>query len=110
LFPALAYELAVRVPEIGNMIAGKVAKDPLVAINDNPRLPIRFIISSRPEKWIKDQFISTPHTGFRKVSLEETAETKEDIQKYLVHGFKQIYNKTRMQCAKCLGRGRQMTT
>lgn len=55
----------------------------------NPRLPVRFIISSRPERWIGNEFAAL-ESIFHHVSLERNDQTDEDIRLVYISGFQEI--------------------
>jgi len=55
-------------------------------------LPLRFLIASRPEYWIRDSFNQQPLFGMtRRINLSESGNALEDIKKYLRAGFSEIY-------------------
>ncbi|KAF8955800.1 hypothetical protein BDZ97DRAFT_250528 [Flammula alnicola] len=54
-------------------------------------LPVKFILTSRPEPWIQHEFDTSPllpHT--RRMFLKQTSETDEDIRTFLRSGFTNI--------------------
>lgn len=53
--------------------------------------PVRFIISSRPERWIRDEFASESISRtLHHVSLERTDQTDQDIRLVYISGFQEI--------------------
>ncbi|CAA7267838.1 unnamed protein product [Cyclocybe aegerita] len=55
--------------------------------------PVCFVIASRPEPWIKDEFESGLLTrNLRQVALEEANGADEDIRTFLMSGFEDICN------------------
>ncbi|KDR71898.1 hypothetical protein GALMADRAFT_28434, partial [Galerina marginata CBS 339.88] len=62
------------------------------AITDS-RVPLRFLIVSRPESWISDCFNKAPLFRLTKrISVGESLDTYNDIRKYLKDGFAKIYS------------------
>ncbi|KAK1225953.1 hypothetical protein PQX77_011085 [Marasmius sp. AFHP31] len=61
------------------------------AYEQNPQFPLRFLICSRPEAWIREAFVED---RFRKLSktivLDETFEPNRDIMRYYLHHFQEI--------------------
>ncbi|KDR72979.1 hypothetical protein GALMADRAFT_30311, partial [Galerina marginata CBS 339.88] len=144
LFPTIAYQLAIFLPEVAAQIDKTVAGDPAILDKSidvlfkrlivdpltmiyRPELPIvvvidaldecegekvqcdilrllssatlgssqniRFIITSRPEPWIRDKFHSRllfPNAD--QISLEQSLEANEDIRTVFLDGFKSILN------------------
>ncbi|KAF9267043.1 hypothetical protein L218DRAFT_716008 [Marasmius fiardii PR-910] len=59
-------------------------------LGTNP-LPLRFLVCSRPEPWIRDAFYSRSLFGFRKhVVLDNSFSPDEDIERYLRDGFRNV--------------------
>ncbi|PPQ94050.1 hypothetical protein CVT25_009898 [Psilocybe cyanescens] len=57
-------------------------------------LPLRFLIASRPEYWIRDAFeVATIHDLTLPISLNEIGDANGDIEKYLISEFSEICNK-----------------
>ncbi|KAJ8073550.1 hypothetical protein PM082_011826 [Marasmius tenuissimus] len=57
----------------------------------NPSFPLRFLICSRPESWIKDAFCQTPLSRFTKhILLDESFLPSRDIERYYLHAFDEI--------------------
>ncbi|PPQ71356.1 hypothetical protein CVT25_002784 [Psilocybe cyanescens] len=58
-----------------------------------PHIPLRFLIASRPEYWIRDCFVGLPlSSSTRKISLNNPESgTNDDIEKYLTDKFDDIY-------------------
>ncbi|PPQ90685.1 hypothetical protein CVT25_003723 [Psilocybe cyanescens] len=57
-------------------------------------LPLRFLIASRPEYWIRDTFeVGTMHDLTLPISLNEVGDAHGDIERYLVAEFAEICNK-----------------
>ncbi|KAJ8073658.1 hypothetical protein PM082_011936 [Marasmius tenuissimus] len=60
------------------------------AAQQSPRFPLRFMICSRPESWIRQAFAADPLRELtRRISLDES-NADEDILIYLLHEFKEI--------------------
>ncbi|KDR84612.1 hypothetical protein GALMADRAFT_719218 [Galerina marginata CBS 339.88] len=56
-------------------------------------LPLRFLIASRPEFWIRNCFDRQPLFNMtRRINLSESRDALEDIKKYLRDGFSDIYD------------------
>ncbi|KAJ8080337.1 hypothetical protein PM082_017170 [Marasmius tenuissimus] len=63
------------------------------AVRRAPRFPLRFLICSRPEAWIREAFSAEPLREVSKVILlDDQYTTKEDIIKYYRHQFQEIVN------------------
>ncbi|PPQ88234.1 hypothetical protein CVT25_005287 [Psilocybe cyanescens] len=64
-------------------------------------LPLRFLIASRPEYWIRDAFeVGTIHDFTLPISLNEIGDADGDIERYLVAEFAEIFNKySRVMCS-----------
>ncbi|KDR84498.1 hypothetical protein GALMADRAFT_715502 [Galerina marginata CBS 339.88] len=57
-------------------------------------VPLRFLIASRPEFWIRNTFDRQPLFGITKrLELSDSPQASLDIKKYLEDGFADIYNK-----------------
>ena len=54
-----------------------------------PPLPVRFIICSRPESWIRAGFDSV---AIREITLEDDTQAREDIRIYFEDEFGKIFN------------------
>ncbi|KAL0569056.1 hypothetical protein V5O48_012914 [Marasmius crinis-equi] len=58
-----------------------------------PRSPLKFLVCSRPESWIREAFDAEPlHDITQRVILDETFEPSKDIERYYVHEFTNIRN------------------
>ncbi|KAK1226411.1 hypothetical protein PQX77_010622 [Marasmius sp. AFHP31] len=56
-----------------------------------PSFPVRFLVSSRPESWIKDAFRRTPLSRFTKhILLDESFLPSRDIERYYLHAFNEM--------------------
>ncbi|KAL0058605.1 hypothetical protein AAF712_014701, partial [Marasmius tenuissimus] len=56
-----------------------------------PSFPLRFLICSRPESWIKDAFCRTPLSRFTKhILLDESFLPSRDIERYYLRAFDEI--------------------
>ena len=56
------------------------------------RVPLRFLIASRPELWIREAFDQEPLLSVTtQLSLSDSADADLDIGKYLQEGFDEIY-------------------
>ena len=63
------------------------------------KLPLRFLIGSRPESHIRDSFDQESlYTITRRVVLDETFDPRRDIRVYLQDGFEKIYAKNSILC------------
>ncbi|KAF8953460.1 hypothetical protein BDZ97DRAFT_1596300, partial [Flammula alnicola] len=63
----------------------------LGSISQHGNLPIKIVLTSRPEPWIRNEFhtqLLLPHT--RRMFLEQTSETDQDIRIFLRSGFSDI--------------------
>ncbi|KAF8953466.1 hypothetical protein BDZ97DRAFT_1679450, partial [Flammula alnicola] len=63
----------------------------LGSVSRYPNLPVKFILMSRPEPWIRYEFDSPlllPHT--RRMFLKQTSKTNEDVRTFLRSGFLDI--------------------
>ncbi|KAK1225525.1 hypothetical protein PQX77_011533 [Marasmius sp. AFHP31] len=57
----------------------------------NRSFPLRFLICSRPESWIRDAFRRTPLSRFTKhILLDESFYPSRDIERYYLHAFDEI--------------------
>ncbi|KAJ8091634.1 hypothetical protein PM082_020868 [Marasmius tenuissimus] len=53
--------------------------------------PLRFLICSRPEAWIQEEFSDEPLSRLsRNIALDDSFEAREDIRQYFVHHFREI--------------------
>jgi len=148
LFPTLAFELSLAIPDVGKIIDEIVAKDPsiptkepeiqlqklilepLQQLSEQPEHPIViiidgldecegedvqsnvlrllgsvfqrpsigrdricFIVTSRPEPWIHDEFTIEPLFSItRQIFLGQTSEANDDIRTFLRLGFTEIHD------------------
>ncbi|KAK1219924.1 hypothetical protein PQX77_017318 [Marasmius sp. AFHP31] len=61
------------------------------AYKQNPQFPLRFLICSRPEAWIREAFVNERLRKLSKVIvLDETFEPNRDIRQYYLHHFREI--------------------
>ncbi|KAK1221353.1 hypothetical protein PQX77_015840 [Marasmius sp. AFHP31] len=60
------------------------------AINGNPNFPLRFLVCSRPESWLRQAFDALPPDQLFKVVLDESLMPSKDIMKYYRHHFREI--------------------
>ncbi|KAJ8076229.1 hypothetical protein PM082_000648 [Marasmius tenuissimus] len=61
------------------------------AYEKTPQFPLRFLICSRPEAWIREAFIDEPLRNLSKtIVLDETFEPNRDIKQYYLHHFREI--------------------
>ncbi|KAL0065424.1 hypothetical protein AAF712_007633 [Marasmius tenuissimus] len=61
------------------------------AVQQAPRFPLRFLICSRPESWIREAFTSEPFRGLSEaLQLDDELGAAEDITKYFRHHFQEI--------------------
>ncbi|KAL0059168.1 hypothetical protein AAF712_014140 [Marasmius tenuissimus] len=64
-----------------------------------PSFPLRFLICSRPESWIKEAFRRTPLSRYTKhILLDESFHPNRDIKHFYLHAFKEI--RERPECAR----------
>ncbi|KAK1215760.1 hypothetical protein PQX77_021598 [Marasmius sp. AFHP31] len=57
----------------------------------SPSFPLRFLICSRPESWIRDAFHRAPLSQLTKhIVLDESFLPGRDIERYYLHAFKEI--------------------
>jgi hypothetical protein len=57
-------------------------------------VPLRFLIASRPEFWIRDEFDRQPLFDItQRLGLTDSRQASLDIEKYLEDGFAEIYDK-----------------
>ena len=148
LFPTLAFELSLAIPDVGKIIDEIVAKDPsiptkepeiqlqklilepLQQLSEQPEHPIViiidgldecegedvqsnvlrllgsvfqrpsvgrdricFIVTSRPEPWIHDEFTVEPLSSVtRQIFLGQTSEANDDIRTFFRSGFTEIHD------------------
>ncbi|KAF8808322.1 hypothetical protein BYT27DRAFT_7255648 [Phlegmacium glaucopus] len=58
------------------------------------RIPLRFLIASRPEYWIRDKFSRQPLSDItQRLELSDSGQTSQDIRKYFEDGFAEISDK-----------------
>ncbi|KAK1221630.1 hypothetical protein PQX77_015560 [Marasmius sp. AFHP31] len=56
-----------------------------------PHLPLRFLICSRPEAWIREGFSNESLSRLsRNIILDDTLEAREDVRRYYIHHFREI--------------------
>ncbi|KAL0070381.1 hypothetical protein AAF712_002212 [Marasmius tenuissimus] len=61
------------------------------AFQESPRFPLRFLISSRPESWIREAFAAEPLRQLSQfISLDEAFAPDRDIMQYYRHHFREI--------------------
>ncbi|KAJ8076262.1 hypothetical protein PM082_000681 [Marasmius tenuissimus] len=61
------------------------------ACEQNPQFPLRFLICSRPEAWLREAFGDERLRKLSKVIvLDETFEPNRDIREYYLHHFREI--------------------
>ncbi|KAK1235925.1 hypothetical protein PQX77_000835 [Marasmius sp. AFHP31] len=61
------------------------------AFEHSPHFPLRFLICSRPESWIRQAFIANPLQPLTKVVvLDDSFSPDDDIMRYYLHQFRQI--------------------
>ncbi|KAJ8076234.1 hypothetical protein PM082_000653 [Marasmius tenuissimus] len=61
------------------------------AYEQNPQFPLRFLICSRPEAWLREAFVNDRLRKLSKVIvLDETYEPNKDIRHYYLHHFREI--------------------
>ncbi|KAJ8095509.1 hypothetical protein PM082_023279 [Marasmius tenuissimus] len=61
------------------------------AAQHSPDFPLRFLICSRPESWIKEAFTAEPLCQLTKIiSLDDLTANKSDIEQYCRHHFQEI--------------------
>ncbi|KAK1226095.1 hypothetical protein PQX77_010962 [Marasmius sp. AFHP31] len=59
----------------------------------NPQFPLRILICSRPEAWIREAFVDERLRKLSKtIDLDETFEPNRDITRYYLHHFQEIAN------------------
>ena len=149
LFPTIAFELSLAIPEVGKIIDAVVANDPsiptkalqiqlqklilepLQQISEESKQPIViiidgldecegedvqsnvlrllgsifqrpsvggcdricFIVTSRPEPWIQDEFAMDPLSSItRQIFLGQTPEANDDIRTFFRLGFTEIHD------------------
>ncbi|KAK1223960.1 hypothetical protein PQX77_013148 [Marasmius sp. AFHP31] len=68
----------------------------LSAFDHSPRFPLRFLICSRPESWIQEAFSAKSLQPLTKVVvLEDSFSPDEDIRRYYLHHFREIFSDSR---------------
>ncbi|KAF8953454.1 hypothetical protein BDZ97DRAFT_598726, partial [Flammula alnicola] len=75
---------------LGETTQGEIVRL-LGTLSQHGNLPIKIVLTSRPEPWIRHEFdtqLLLPHT--RRMFLEQTSETDEDIRAFLRSGFSDI--------------------
>ncbi|KAK1230037.1 hypothetical protein PQX77_006887 [Marasmius sp. AFHP31] len=61
------------------------------AFHDSPHFPLRFLICSRPEAWLREAFAADPLSRLSKsILLNDEFRPAEDIMKYYRHQFQEI--------------------
>ncbi|KAJ8076257.1 hypothetical protein PM082_000676 [Marasmius tenuissimus] len=61
------------------------------ACEQNPQFPLRFVICSRPEAWLREAFVDERLRKLSKVIvLDESFEPNRDIREYYLHHFREI--------------------
>ncbi|KAK1223837.1 hypothetical protein PQX77_013279 [Marasmius sp. AFHP31] len=66
------------------------------AFQEVPHLPLRFLICSRPESWIREAFSDeTLHQFTRFIALEDAFSAHRDIERYYLHHFQEIVTSRR---------------
>ncbi|KAK1230047.1 hypothetical protein PQX77_006863 [Marasmius sp. AFHP31] len=60
------------------------------ATHRNPHFPLRFLICSRPESWIRQAFNVHPPDQLFKIELDESFRPRKDIEQYYRHHFHEI--------------------
>ncbi|KAJ8078043.1 hypothetical protein PM082_000247 [Marasmius tenuissimus] len=61
------------------------------AFQQVPHLPLRFLICSRPESWIREAFSDEPLFRLSKmIVLDDSLEARNDIRQYYLHHFQKI--------------------
>ncbi|KAJ8076246.1 hypothetical protein PM082_000665 [Marasmius tenuissimus] len=61
------------------------------AYQHSPEFPLRFLICSRPEAWLREAFIDDHLRNFSKtIVLDETFEPNRDIRRFYLHHFQEI--------------------
>ncbi|KAK1219152.1 hypothetical protein PQX77_018134 [Marasmius sp. AFHP31] len=60
------------------------------ATHENPHFPLRFLICSRPEIWIRQAFDAHTPDQLFKIELDKSFRSNEDIKKYYRHHFHEI--------------------
>ncbi|KAK1217532.1 hypothetical protein PQX77_019821 [Marasmius sp. AFHP31] len=63
------------------------------AFNDSPHFPLRFLVCSRPEAWLKEAFATNRLSRLSKfILLNDRFRPAEDIMRYYCHQFREIVN------------------
>ncbi|KAL0068348.1 hypothetical protein AAF712_004426 [Marasmius tenuissimus] len=66
------------------------------AFQEVPHLPLRFLICSRPESWIREAFVNESLRQFtRFVALDDAFSADRDIERYYLHHFQEIVTSLR---------------
>ncbi|KAJ8095696.1 hypothetical protein PM082_022954 [Marasmius tenuissimus] len=66
------------------------------AFQEVPHLPLRFLICSRPESWIREAFVDdTLRQLTRFVALDDAFAADRDIERYYLHHFQEIISSMR---------------
>ncbi|KAK1225372.1 hypothetical protein PQX77_011691 [Marasmius sp. AFHP31] len=60
------------------------------ATHENPHFPLRFLICSRPEIWIRQAFDAHTPDQLFKIELHKSFRSSEDVKKYYRHNFHEI--------------------
>ncbi|KAK1234728.1 hypothetical protein PQX77_002065 [Marasmius sp. AFHP31] len=60
------------------------------ATHENPYFPLRFLICSRPEIWIRQAFDAHPPGQLFKIELDESFMPSKDIEQYYRHHFSEV--------------------
>ncbi|KAL0062418.1 hypothetical protein AAF712_010697 [Marasmius tenuissimus] len=60
------------------------------ATQGNPHFPLRFLICSRPEFWIRQAFDAHPPDQLFKIELDNSFRPSKDIEQYYRHHFSEI--------------------
>ncbi|KAL0566669.1 hypothetical protein V5O48_015336 [Marasmius crinis-equi] len=61
------------------------------AYQQDPDFPLRFLITSRPEAWVREAFDAPPLLEITKaITLDDTFGPAEDIRRYYIHEFEDI--------------------
>ncbi|KAJ8095414.1 hypothetical protein PM082_023184 [Marasmius tenuissimus] len=63
------------------------------AVQHEPHFPLRFLICSRPEAWIKEVFAASPLCDLSKaILLDNDFRATDDIRQYCSHHFREIHS------------------
>ncbi|KAK1219905.1 hypothetical protein PQX77_017358 [Marasmius sp. AFHP31] len=61
------------------------------AFQEVPHFPLRFLICSCPESWVREAFADEPlHQFTRFIALDDSLTAREDIRRYLIYHFREI--------------------